>query len=304
MLEVCVMRALNGLQCRFVAEYVKDGNARQAALRAGYAESTATKQAYALVEDPRVQVLLGERAGFTPEVARLRMLGSEDCLLEVLTAMVCAEVTDVMGIDGRLLEVDAGDGVWHGVREVVVRELSDGSRESKVKMVDKVRAANSLMRLLDRLKAQGEAGAGHPDVHICYHYGEGGDVGAGQSAAGAGSDMKGDIVPIVSADVEAEMPIVSEDEVVGELSCVRGVESDMTGDAAAEAGSDIVPIVSAVVEAEMPIVSVDEVVERVVTCPYFSQVFCYDDALASNLLRCTRSTILTVSETRLECSRS
>lgn len=67
--------ALNDKQRRFVAEYLKDGNATQAAIRAGYSKKTAGSQGHDLLKKPEIQEAIGkkfqkieERAEFTAEM--------------------------------------------------------------------------------------------------------------------------------------------------------------------------------------------------------------------------------------------
>lgn len=48
-------KPLNLSQLRFIAEYVKDGNAKRAAIAAGYAEKSAKSIGYSLLQVPAVQ---------------------------------------------------------------------------------------------------------------------------------------------------------------------------------------------------------------------------------------------------------
>jgi phage terminase small subunit len=49
------MHKLTPRQQRFIAEYVKDLNGTQAAIRAGYSERSAAEQAYQLLQKTSVQ---------------------------------------------------------------------------------------------------------------------------------------------------------------------------------------------------------------------------------------------------------
>lgn len=67
-------KPLNISQRRFVTEYLKDGNAGNAALRAGYAESSASQMGYALLKKPNIRYFFKrqlarttERTGITSE---------------------------------------------------------------------------------------------------------------------------------------------------------------------------------------------------------------------------------------------
>jgi phage terminase small subunit len=51
---------LNPKQARFVAEYLKDLNATQAAIRAGYSKKTAGSQAHDLLKKPEISLLVAQ----------------------------------------------------------------------------------------------------------------------------------------------------------------------------------------------------------------------------------------------------
>lgn len=53
--------ALNPKQLRFVAEWLKDHNGKQAAIRAGYSERSAEQQASALLSNPKVKAEVEKR---------------------------------------------------------------------------------------------------------------------------------------------------------------------------------------------------------------------------------------------------
>ncbi|MFB3078754.1 MAG: terminase small subunit [Lysobacterales bacterium] len=54
------MQALTSKQRAFCGEYVKDGNRRQAAIRAGYSPQAASQQAGKLEQDPRIQAMISK----------------------------------------------------------------------------------------------------------------------------------------------------------------------------------------------------------------------------------------------------
>jgi len=53
--------SLNPKQLRFVAEWLKDHNGKQAAIRAGYSERSAEQQASALLSNPKVKAEVEKR---------------------------------------------------------------------------------------------------------------------------------------------------------------------------------------------------------------------------------------------------
>jgi phage terminase small subunit len=73
-MESQVIRPLNPKQRRFVAEYLKDQNGTQAAIRAGYSKRTANEQAAELLAIPRIRAAVDAKldkimtnAGITQE---------------------------------------------------------------------------------------------------------------------------------------------------------------------------------------------------------------------------------------------
>lgn len=62
---------MNDRQIRFVQEYAKDGNATQAAIRAGYSEKTAQEQGSRLLSNVMIQAALEERREEIAALAKL-----------------------------------------------------------------------------------------------------------------------------------------------------------------------------------------------------------------------------------------
>lgn len=81
---------LNARQQRFCIEYVRTGNATQAAIAAGYNEKTATQQASRLLT--KVNILTEISRLSEPE--KKERIASKDEVLEFLTAVVRGEIKD------------------------------------------------------------------------------------------------------------------------------------------------------------------------------------------------------------------
>lgn len=90
-------------QQRFIREYLKDGNATQAAIRAGYAASGAHVQGHRLLNNAKISA---EIARYQKREQERFELSRERILLE-LTKMAYAEVA-VKGSDKRQALVDLG----------------------------------------------------------------------------------------------------------------------------------------------------------------------------------------------------
>ena len=91
------MAELNARQQRFCIEYVRLGNAVQAALEAGYSESYANKRAYQLLENVGIQNEISRLA----EPEKKERIASKDEVLEFLTAVVRGDIKEkVVTIEG------------------------------------------------------------------------------------------------------------------------------------------------------------------------------------------------------------
>lgn len=90
------MRPLNEKQKRFAREYVKDLNATQAAIRAGYSEKSAYSQAHDLLKNPKVK-------NFIEQLSEKR-----NSKLEISAERVLLEISRLAFFDPRKLFDDAG----------------------------------------------------------------------------------------------------------------------------------------------------------------------------------------------------
>ena len=140
-------REMNLRQRRFVEEYLVDGNATQAAIRAGYAPSTAGQHGDKLLKNNQIaeaiedgQVELSRKAKTTAEWARakLRMFAEPD-------------MRDLASWDGETVTLKSSDDLPPGLSKCVqeIAQTKDGLR---IKLVDK-RAAIADLRALDGLDA-------------------------------------------------------------------------------------------------------------------------------------------------------
>lgn len=129
--------ALNAKQERFCQEYLKDLNATQAAIRAGYSENTAGQQGHDLLKNPEIQ----------SEIDRLKAERSRETkidanwLLTRLAAEAEADLSDLYDEDGRLKPVKDWPEIWRkglvaGVKTAV---SEDGVAIIDVKVSDRVR---------------------------------------------------------------------------------------------------------------------------------------------------------------------
>ena len=115
---------------RFVAEYLVDLNATQAAIRAGYAKKGAKDQAYQLMQLPEVaqaiEAAMGER--------NKRLQVDADYVLQRLTEIDQLDLADIFGLDGKLMPIRQWPLIWRQM----VKEVD--MKTGKVKFHDKLRA--------------------------------------------------------------------------------------------------------------------------------------------------------------------
>jgi phage terminase small subunit len=84
------MAALNDKQKRFVDEYIKDLNATQAAIRAGYAKKTAHVQGPRLLGNVRIK----EQIKIRMDEKEKTLIADQDEILKFLTSVVRGEITE------------------------------------------------------------------------------------------------------------------------------------------------------------------------------------------------------------------
>ena len=133
-------------QARFVDEYLVDLNAKAAAGRAGYAVSNpknADRIGYANLQIPLVQQAIEakqkRRAG--------RMEIKADDIAEEFRRIAAARFTDIAEVkDGRVTIRDSSE--WTQEQAATVAEVTPTKFGLKVKMHDKIAAADKLARLL------------------------------------------------------------------------------------------------------------------------------------------------------------
>ncbi|MCE0931643.1 terminase small subunit [Pseudomonas monteilii] len=115
---------------RFVAEYLKDLNATQAAIRAGYAKKGAKDQAYQLMQMPEV----AEAIKAAMEERNKRLQVDADYVLHRLTEIDQLDLADIFDLDGKLMPIRQWPLIWRQM----VKEVD--MKTGKVKFHDKLRA--------------------------------------------------------------------------------------------------------------------------------------------------------------------
>lgn len=147
------------LQRRFISEYMVDGNARQAAIRAGYSPKGADKQASDLLHEPKYKQV--QEAVARARAERDRRCGvSADRIMTELARIAFCDTANVIDFDSGGVRQDAGEDETRCIAEYQVRviprkvETDDGEYETiqveerRVKVADKLKALDKLAQLM------------------------------------------------------------------------------------------------------------------------------------------------------------
>ncbi len=137
--------ALNPKQARFVAEYLKDCNATQAAIRAGYSAKTAEQQGSRLLGFAEVRKAVDEAMQRRAERTEVK---AEDILRELLR-LAMVDVGKAFDAEGKLLPLhEMPEDVRRAIAGVetttITRDDGPVTVLTKVKWWDKVRGLELL----------------------------------------------------------------------------------------------------------------------------------------------------------------
>ncbi|MCZ8547173.1 terminase small subunit [Mesorhizobium qingshengii] len=144
--------ALTHKQRRFVQEYLRSETATEAALRAGYASSSAAVMASRMMDDPDILAAIEE--GQQKRLDRVEV--DADYLLDRLHEEVEADLLDLYDETGDLLPVEEWPPIWRKglVAGIEIEALFDGRGEDrkrigsikKIKLSDRVRRLEAIGR--------------------------------------------------------------------------------------------------------------------------------------------------------------
>jgi phage terminase small subunit len=141
------MSPLTPKQARFVEEYLKDLNATQASIRAGYSEKTANKQGPRLLENPAVCAAIDAAKVDRSEQVAIDAMWVLRRLVEEATA----DLADLYDPETRELRpIEDWPRVWREglVQGIEVEELFEGRGEDRrqVGLIRKLRLSDRLRR--------------------------------------------------------------------------------------------------------------------------------------------------------------
>lgn len=152
-------------QNRFVAEYLKDLNATAAAIRAGYAETSAESQGSRLLRNAKVKKAVAEAMERRSERVEVKA----DDVLRELIRIFSVDIGKAYDKEGRLLPLhEMPEDIRRAIAGIETDELYAGGGESrveigqtrKVKFLDKTKAIELAMRHLGLFKDKVQLEAG------------------------------------------------------------------------------------------------------------------------------------------------
>lgn len=144
--------ALNAKQTRFVDEYLKDLNATQAAIRAGYSKNTARSIGAENLSKPDIQAEISLKMGKRSERTEI----SADRVLLELSRLAFMDARKAFNKNGSLKPIhELDDDTAAAVAGMDITEFGSGDEQSgvvkKIKLSDKKGALELIMRHLGML---------------------------------------------------------------------------------------------------------------------------------------------------------
>lgn len=146
------MDKLTAKQKRFCDEYLKDLNATQAAIRAGYSESRASEIGYQLLQKTTVQAEIQKRQADRAERTEI----TQDMVVKELAAIAFADATDyVQIIEKPFIDKDGNEVILPDVEITETENLTEWQKKAiagikqgrngiELKLNDKTRALELL----------------------------------------------------------------------------------------------------------------------------------------------------------------
>lgn len=129
------MAELTEKQKRFVAEYLIDLNATQAAIRAGYSEKTAYSMGQRLLKNVEIQQAIAEAMQKRADRTEI----TQDRVLKELAALGFYDIADYAAVDGGHAVLKATADIPKEKRAAIV-SIKEGQGGLEVKLADKLRA--------------------------------------------------------------------------------------------------------------------------------------------------------------------
>ncbi|SDP66004.1 phage terminase small subunit [Filomicrobium insigne] len=162
------MRSLTEKQTRFVEEFLRDLNATQAAIRAGYSGKTANQIGPKLLDREHVRAAIDSAKALRSERTKI----DADWVLQRLVAEAEADVADLYGDDGDLRPVEEWPHIWRqglvqgidvqvveveGEPVATIKKLRLSDRVRRLEMIGKHVTVNAFQEVLQHRSLEGLA---------------------------------------------------------------------------------------------------------------------------------------------------
>lgn len=161
------MNKLTPKQAAFVGEYLKDLNATQAAIRAGYSQKTAGQQGERLLKNVEIQNALS--AGMQKREKRTEI--TQDMVVAELAKIAFGDPRAVATWDGKGVKPKASSELTDD-EAAIISEISETMTGIKVKTNDKTKALELLGRHLGMFKDKLEVSGAVPVKSLDAFYGD------------------------------------------------------------------------------------------------------------------------------------
>lgn len=133
------MARLTERQKRFVAEYLVDLNATQAAIRSGYSEKTAGQIGQENLKKPEIQRAINDAIQKQQERTEI----TQDMVINELAAIGFSRITNYAEIDEQLINIKP-TATMTPEQVAAIASIEQGNYGIKLKLYDKVRALELL----------------------------------------------------------------------------------------------------------------------------------------------------------------
>ncbi|MCV0370497.1 terminase small subunit [Filomicrobium sp.] len=162
------MRSLTEKQTRFVEEFLRDLNATQAAIRAGYSAKTANQIGPKLLDSLHVRAAIDAAKALRSERTKI----DADWVLQRLVAEAEADVADLYDDEGDLRPVEEWPHIWRqglvqgidvhvveveGEPVATVKKLRLSDRVRRLEMIGKHVAVNAFQEVVQHKSLEGLA---------------------------------------------------------------------------------------------------------------------------------------------------
>lgn len=135
---------LNSKQARFVDEYIKDLNATQAAIRAGYSERTANQQASRLLANVKVQAAIQVAMNKRSEQLKI----DAEYVLRRLGEIDQMDAIDILHDDGSIKPIREWPAIWRQmISGLDVMEIAQGDEPSAAAIIKKIKWPDKIRNL-------------------------------------------------------------------------------------------------------------------------------------------------------------